>query len=124
VRSLCPRCRERYEPNDAELDEIGLLRVELPDGQLYRAAGCTHCNNTGYHGRTAIYEILVVDDAIRKLVSRGIDSKTIEDEAIRSGMMTMRMHGAQKVLAGVTSVAEVLRQTEEEASRALDAVQS
>ena len=81
------------------------------------------CNNNGYFGRSAIYEILVVDEEIRKLVAKGVDSKAIQDEAIRRGMQTMRAHGARKVLAGETSIAEVLRQTEEEASLALDAVQ-
>ena len=78
----------------------------------------------GYRGRTAIYEVLTVDDSIRKLISRGIDSNVIQNQAIRQGMLTMRMHGAQKVLAGETSVAEVLRQTEEEAGQALEAVQT
>ncbi len=124
VRKLCTRCRESYEPSDEELAEIGLDRGDLPEQGVFRAVGCGYCNHTGYRERSAIYEILKVDDNIRKLISRGIDSKTIEEVAIQHGMTTMRMHGARKVLAGETSVAEVLRQTEEEASQALEAVQS
>jgi general secretion pathway protein E len=122
VRKLCARCREAYEPTDEELAELNLSRADTVGHTIYRAAGCTHCND-GYYERTAIYEILVVDDSIRKLISKGIDSKTIQDQAVRRGMRTMRMNGAQKVLEGETSVAEVLRQTEEQASQVLDAVQ-
>ena len=79
-----------------------------------------HCNHTGYHGRTGIFEILIIDDAIRGMITRGVDSKQIQDQAIRLGMQTMRFHGARMVLDGNTSVAEILRQTEEEAVAALD----
>ena len=120
VRLLCLSCREKYTPTDDELQEIGLTRSRLDDGVLYRARSCVSCNHTGYHGRTAIFEVLVVDDHIRAMITRGVDSKTIEDEAIRRGMTTMRMYGAVKVLEGETSIAEVLRQTEEEAVAALD----
>lgn len=123
VRRLCPHCRTPHEPSDMELHEIGIPRSALEKYTVYEPAGCMECNNNGYFGRSAIYEILVVDEEIRKLVAKGVDSKAIQDEAIRRGMQTMRAHGARKVLAGETSIAEVLRQTEEEASLALDAVQ-
>ena len=114
VRVLCPQCREAYTPTAVELSEIG-LSIEASNGhQVYQPRGCSHCNQTGYRGRVAIFEVLVVDDAIRGLITRGIDSKTIQDQAVKQGMITMRMVGAQQVLKGVTSVAEILRQTEEE----------
>jgi general secretion pathway protein E len=120
VRVLCPACREAHEPTDEELREIGLSRAEVAGRTVYRARGCPQCGNTGYRGRIAIFEILVVDDAIRKMITRGIDSKSIQDAAIERGMITMRMYGRQQVLAGVTSIAEILRQTEEAAVAALD----
>jgi general secretion pathway protein E len=114
VRRLCLECREAYLPSAQELREIGLSGDQLLGRQVYRPTGCPACNGTGYRGRTAIYEILVIDDGIRKLIARGIDSKQVEDAAIAKGMKTLRMAGAQKVLEGVTSIAEVRRQTEEE----------
>ncbi len=119
IRVLCMGCREQYEPTDEELSEIGIPRSRLKDDMLYRAKGCVNCNHSGYHGRTAIFEILVVDDHIRPMITRGIDSKSIEEEAVGRGMVTMRRYGALKVLQGETSVAEVLRQTEEDAVAAL-----
>jgi type II secretory ATPase GspE/PulE/Tfp pilus assembly ATPase PilB-like protein len=120
VRVLCQACREAHEPTDDELREIGLSRSEVTGHKVYRARGCPQCGNTGYRGRIAIFEILVVDDVIRKMITRGIDSKSIQDAAIERGMITMRMYGRQQVLAGVTSIAEILRQTEEAAVAALD----
>ncbi len=124
IRKLCLECREAYDPGDDELREVGLSRQRTAGHTIYRSSGCAHCNHSGYLGRTAIYEILVVDDEVRGLISRGIDSKQIEDLAVRQGMTTMRMQGARKVVAGETTVAEVLRQTEEESSDALEAVQA
>jgi general secretion pathway protein E len=120
IRVLCKRCREAYVPGDEELAEIGLRRADLASRQIYRAKGCVHCNHTGYHGRTGIFEILPIDDTIRSMVTKGVDSKQIQDAALRNGMLTMRMHGARMVLEGHTSVAEIVRQTEEEAVAALD----
>jgi general secretion pathway protein E len=114
VRVLCGECREPYSPTPAELVEIGLRPTDLAGRRVYQAKGCPACHATGYRGRTAIYEILPVDEGIRKLISRGIDSKTIQAQAVRQGMRTLRHDGALKVLAGLTSVAEVLRQTEED----------
>jgi general secretion pathway protein E len=122
VRTLCLRCRTAYDPTEAELRELELSPRALDGRQLYRATGCAHCNHTGYRGRTAIFEILVVDDDIRALITRGIDSKTIQDTAIKNGMVTMRRFGARKVLEGVTTVAEILRQTEEEVAISPEAV--
>jgi general secretion pathway protein E len=122
VRLLCPSCREPYSPTDEELAEIGLPRNRIAGRPLYRARdrGCPSCNHTGYRGRTGIFEILVIDEDLRRMITRGIDSKTIQEAAVRRGMQTMRMFGAERVLEGRTSVAEILRQTEEEAIAALD----
>jgi general secretion pathway protein E len=123
VRVLCSQCREVHEPTDDELAEIGLARSEVRGRTLYRAHGCPQCNQSGYRGRMAIFEILVVDDQIRKMITRGIDSKTIQDAAIERGMVSMRMFGRQKILEGVTTIAEVLRQTEDAAMTGLEATQ-
>ena len=83
---------------------------------MYQAARCERCNYTGYRGRLGIFELMIVDDDIRALATQNIDSKTIKNMAVRKGMHSLRGDGARKVLAGVTSVAEVLRATEEEAA--------
>ena len=113
VRVLCKKCREEYVATPEELKEIG---VRPPERQVkvYRAKGCADCNFTGYRGRVGIFELMLIDDDLRSLVSQNIDSKTIKQAAIRKGMRTLRGDGALKVLQGITSSAEVLRATEEE----------
>ncbi len=113
VRVLCVDCRESYVTTKEELQEIG---VKPPDREvtLYKAVGCAACNYTGYRGRLGIFELMMIDDEIRSMVSRNIDSKTIKKAAVGKGMGTLRIDGARKVLRGQTSVAEVIRATEEE----------
>jgi general secretion pathway protein E len=115
VRILCLECREAYTSTDDELREIGVKPPGRPV-ELYRAVGCAACSHTGYHGRMGIFELMAIDDEIRALVSQNVDSKTIKAAATRKGMGTLRADGARKVLSGVTSVAEVIRATEEEGS--------
>jgi general secretion pathway protein E len=113
VRILCLECREAYTTTDEELREIGVKPPGRPV-TLYRAGDCPACSHTGYHGRLGIFELMTIDDEIRALISQNVDSKTIKSEATRQGMGTLRADGARKVLAGTTSVAEVIRATEEE----------
>lgn len=127
VRRLCKDCRELYEPTAEDLVSLGLdpdaffsntiRRIffkgagEAPTpGMLYRAreGGCVSCLNAGYKGRTAIYELLMIDDHIRQLAIKNADAGTIKKAAVETGMRTLREDGAQKVLAGMTSAAEVL----------------
>jgi general secretion pathway protein E len=81
-----------------------------PPGMLYRAkeGGCQACLNAGFKGRTAIYELLMINDEIRQLAIKNADAGSIKRSAINSGMRTLREDGAQKVLAGMTSAAEVM----------------
>jgi type II secretory ATPase GspE/PulE/Tfp pilus assembly ATPase PilB-like protein len=113
VRVLCKKCREAYTATPEELKEIGVRPPERPV-KVYRVKGCADCNFTGYRGRVGIFELMLIDDDLRSLVSQNIDSKTIKQAAIRKGMRTLRGDGALKVLQGITSSAEVLRATEEE----------
>ena len=112
VRVLCTECREKYTASEEELREIG-VRADRPV-EVYRSVGCPRCNQTGYHGRLGIFELMMIDDDIRALVAKSIDAKTIKQQAVSKGMGTLRQDGARKVLSGITSVAEVLRATEEE----------
>ncbi|MCP4909023.1 MAG: type II secretion system ATPase GspE [bacterium] len=113
VRVLCSTCREAYEPSPDELAEIG-----IPPGEevrtVYGPNGCPDCKQTGYRGRVGIFEMMLVDDELRSMVSTNVDSKTIKHRAVGKGMGTLRHDGARKVMDGTTSVAEVIRATEEE----------
>jgi len=113
VRVLCPHCREPYTGQEHELRELGLRQTDR-EITLYRAVGCVACNSTGYHGRIGIFEVMIIDDEIRGMISTNIDSKTIKKAAMNKGMGTLRQDGARKALQGISSVAEVMRATEEE----------
>ena len=114
VRILCTQCREQYVPVDEELGRIGLAREACPEGKIYRAKGCQECMETGFSGRIAIFEILLIDDELKNTILTHPDSSTLKETALRNGLITLRMDGADKVAKGITSIDEVLRVTEEE----------
>ena len=113
VRQVCTACRKPYVPTDEELIRLRVTpSVDRP--KLYRGMGCAACTQTGYHGRTGIYEFLLVDDDIRKLIAAKADSTTIQKAAVAKGMSTLREEGAAKVLQGATTTEEVVRITQQE----------
>ena len=109
IRVLCPLCKEPYVPTDEELEEIQVDRYQLQNGHFYRRGGCQKCSDTGYLGRSGIYELLMVDDEIQNLILKGADANVIRKAAIAKGMTTLRQDGAEKVVAGLTTVQEVAR---------------
>ncbi|MEN8183434.1 MAG: type II secretion system ATPase GspE [Myxococcota bacterium] len=113
VRVLCTECREAADATPAECAEIG-LPVQDPPLRVFRPVGCPRCNHTGYRGRIGIFELMLVDDEIRSMVAESIDAKTIKRKAMAKGMSSLRSDGARKVIRGLTSVAEIVRATEEE----------
>ncbi len=113
VRVLCPTCREPYPITPAEVAELE-LQEDAAGRTVYRAKGCQACFQTGYLGRRAIYELLVIDDALRQLIMKNADANTIKDLAMEKGMRTLRQDGAGKILEGMTTVDEVVRVTQRE----------
>src|SRR5579884_2624374 len=112
VRQICPECRVSYRPTAEELGKLGLKQIG--DRLFYRGKGCAHCINTGYRGRSGIYEILVLDDEIRNLILSKVDSSRIKAKAVSKGMVTLREDGARRIMTGMTTTEEVLRVTQEE----------
>ncbi len=117
VRRVCPDCRERYAPTAAELKSVGMDLGSFA-GRIYRAAakGCRQCRNTGYRGRTAIQELMLVDDEVRSLVMQRADAAMLRRACVARGMKLLRNDGADRVLAGETTVEELLRVTQEDIS--------
>jgi general secretion pathway protein E len=114
IRVICPECKYGYVPDEESLAEIGLKRSDLQNETAYRGKGCSSCIDTRYRGRTGIYELLVIDDDIRNLVLSRADSTTIKKKAVAVGMRTLREDGAGKVAAGITTIEEVLRVTQQD----------
>ncbi|RMG13663.1 MAG: type II secretion system protein GspE [Planctomycetota bacterium] len=112
VRVICAECKSEYEPTQEELQEIGLTRDAVPNGLVYLGMGCERCIETGYVGRTAIYEILTVNEAVRERIIARAGASVIREVAIEGGMKTLRADGARKVIEGVSTVEEVLRVTQ------------
>lgn len=108
VRVLCPHCKEPHTPTDFELSNLGLTRQQVTGLNIAKAVGCDMCNGKGYLGRTLIQELLIVTEEIRTLVMQRKDAGTIKKKAVEQGMVTFRDHGIQKVLKGITTIEEVL----------------
>ncbi len=113
IRVICPECKEGYIPEAEALREIGIVPSQLERKMVYQGKGCPACSETGYRGRTGIYEMLIVSEAIRHLIMKKADSTSICRKAIEEGMKTLREDGARKVVAGVTTLEEVVRVTRE-----------
>src|SRR6185503_18065577 len=99
-------------PTDMELASIELTRDRLKNNHVYRAVGCSECNQKGYLGRTVIQELLMVTEEIRSLIMKREDAGSIKKAAIAAGMETMRDHGVSKVISGVTTIEEVISNTQ------------
>jgi general secretion pathway protein E len=111
VRVLCPKCKEAYTPDDESLTNLGIDKKRMEKRFLYRRKGCSSCMNTGYRGRTAIFEILILDDPLKRLILKTSDSNQIADEAMKRGMTNLLADGAKKVMEGTTTTEEVFRVT-------------
>lgn len=116
VRRLCSDCRVASEITDAELKELGINPQTISSRAIFRpgTGECPTCQNLHYVGRTGIHELLVVSDEVRALIMQRADSKTIKRAAQREGFETLRMDGGRKILAGETSIEEVLLVTHED----------
>ncbi|MDX1644858.1 MAG: ATPase, T2SS/T4P/T4SS family [Thermoanaerobaculia bacterium] len=111
VRTICPKCVTERHLSETETQT---LRLAVPAGKQVRVKqgeGCFDCRETGYRGRTGIFEILNVDDSIRQLVIEGVDTPRIKREAVKNGMRTLRQGALHKLAEGVTTIEEVLRVT-------------
>jgi len=112
VRVLCEKCKESYSPDEMTLRNIGILPDEIAGATVFGAKGCEHCFNTGYRGRIGIFEILELKSRLKSLILKSFDANRIQEEALRMNMVSLRRDGIQKVLAGTTTIEEVLRVTQ------------
>lgn len=108
LRKICKHCRTAYKPTPAQRKELSLMGAKA-EVKLYQGKGCEKCLNIGYSGRTAIYEILPIDDEIRRLIVMKADASEIKRAAIAKGMKTLTANGLKKVLAGETTLEELVR---------------
>jgi general secretion pathway protein E len=114
VRRACPDCKEPYEPTPQELRELGVTE-NVANSEFYLGTGCDRCFDTGYRGRTGIYELMVVDENLREMIYHKESAGNIKKQALKAGMNTLRMDGLRKAATGITTIAEVLRVTQTDA---------
>ncbi|MBN1384588.1 MAG: type II secretion system ATPase GspE [Elusimicrobia bacterium] len=113
IRLLCKNCKKKYKPDKNILEKMGI--DSKYSGPFYNVGpGCEECRNTGYKGRTGIFELLILDENLRNLILDRTSTNIIKQKAIASGMKTLRNNGWTKVIKGLTTVEEVMRVTQEE----------
>jgi type II secretion system protein E len=112
VRTICPHCKEEQKVERNYLRRIGFPEEEIDTAKFYRGVGCEDCRQLGYQGRMGIYELLILNEALRPLILNRAPASTIAQKAIEFGMRTLRTDGWNKVKAGSTTIEEVLRVTQ------------
>ncbi len=111
VRRICPHCKAKIDVPPNALEEIGFNKEEAKTISVYKGKGCEHCNNTGYKGRIAIYEVMPISDKIKEMILHEASVNEIKQQAIKEGMSTLRMSGLKKIKEGVTTIEEVMNAT-------------
>jgi len=111
VRTICPRCKEPYTPTEEVLLEMQLSPEDVEGKTFYRGRGCDYCRGTGYSGRTAIFEIMLLDDELRELIMKRASTNTLREAARKKGMRTLRESGLLAIYDGITTIEEVISQT-------------
>ena len=113
VRTICRKCKESYQPSDYLLEEVGLTRQNVGSRNFFVGKGCSSCNYTGYRGRTGIFEFLAMNDAVRELVLDRAPTVVLRQKAQEFCMRTLREDGLLKVLDGITTIEEIVRETQQ-----------
>jgi type IV pilus assembly protein PilB len=111
IRRVCPKCKTAFVPEDKDLELLGLKREDIGNNKFYYGKGCPHCNNSGYKGRKALTELLLMSPQIAELVLQNAPTVVIREKARELGMATMREDGVKAILNGETTMEEVLRYT-------------
>ncbi len=111
VRRICENCKEEYEPSDAQLMELALRPDDVAGRVFYYGRGCDYCNNTGYKGRLALFEMMVLDDELRELINSNGSTAQIRDASRKRGMRTLREAGLAAIYNGISTIEEVVRET-------------
>ncbi|MFB3890420.1 MAG: GspE/PulE family protein [Phycisphaerae bacterium] len=111
VRTICPRCKEEYKPTEDMLLELNLTSDQIAGRSFFRGAGCEYCRGTGYSGRQAIFEIMLLDDEIRELIMNRSSTNVLREAARKRGMRTLRESGLLSIYDGQTTIEEVVAQT-------------
>ena len=108
VRRICSSCKQEANYSDEELHAFAIKRS---DGPFYKGAGCDTCNGTGYKGRQGLYEVMALSSPLRRLVLKGGSTEELREQAVKEGMLTLRMDGMVKVKKGITTLEEVVKET-------------
>jgi type IV pilus assembly protein PilB len=111
VRRICQNCRNTYDPTREQLMELNLRPEDLKGRQFFYGEGCDKCNNLGFKGRTGLYELLIMNDDLRDMVSRGASTDAIRAYTRKSGTSSLRDAGLRALYAGTTTLDEVVRET-------------
>jgi type IV pilus assembly protein PilB len=114
ARRICAECKAPDEKHEEPLRRLGMTADQIKNGTIMKGKGCPTCNNTGYKGRVALYEVMPLTDALKELVLQGASAAEIKTEMIRGGTQSLRMAGIGKILEGVTTPEEILRTTVED----------
>ena len=111
VRTICKNCRTPFEPTEAQLALLNLSAHDLGDKSFYYGRGCSACNDTGYRGRKGIFELLIINDAIRLLINERAPTVVMRQKAVEQGMIPLREDGLRSIFDGDTTIEEVVKYT-------------
>jgi type IV pilus assembly protein PilB len=111
IRLICPKCKQEYKPTAQELDDCGIKPEDAPNINFKIGLGCVHCDNTGFAGRSGIFELLIVNPEIRGIIYEGGNQDLIREAALRNNMRTLHDAAMEKMVAGLTSIREVIKMT-------------
>jgi type IV pilus assembly protein PilB len=111
VRRICSKCTEQVKVEPRILKEMRIPEDTFPDGMVYRGKGCSVCNHTGYKGRVGLYEVMPITPEIRSMILENKSSDVIREKAIEQGMRTLKEDGIDKIIHGVTTIEELMRET-------------
>lgn len=112
VRTICPSCNRPAEVSNESMKDLCVTQEDLKGASIFRGEGCDKCMQTGFYGRTGIYEIMKISESIKKTIISTSDANAIKEAAVREGMRTLREDGSDKILKGITTPEEILRVTQ------------
>jgi type IV pilus assembly protein PilB len=111
VRKICTACRTPYQPTREQLMELNLRPEDLRGRPFYYGEGCDKCNNLGFKGRTGLFELMIMNDDLRDMVSRGASTDALRQYTRKMGTLSLRDAGLRALFAGITTIDEVVRET-------------